>query len=108
VTPTACAPGWSRVDAGNAAFAVANRSGHTVEVNLIQVSSQGIAAEIETLGPATTQQLTVALANGGYFWRCLADGVATTNSATVQASGSPAEPGSMTPVALTVKPPRPG
>jgi high-affinity iron transporter len=54
----------------------------------IQVSSQGIAAEIETLGPATTQQLTVTLANGGYFWRCLTDGAPTTNSATVQASGS--------------------
>jgi high-affinity iron transporter len=107
VTAQACAPGWSSAHAGSDTFAVANKSGHTVEINLISAASQGIAAEIETLGPATTQNMTVALQPGGYFFRCLADGLPTTNSPTVRATGvssSDNETGASSPIALTVKP----
>jgi high-affinity iron transporter len=88
ITASACAPDWSRASAGSRTFTVANKSGRTVEVHLIQASSQGIAAEIETLGPATQETLSATLTSGGYFWRCLADGQPTTTSATVQVSGS--------------------
>ena len=88
VTAAACAPDWSRVEVGANTFAVANRSGHTVEVYLIHAASGGIVAEIETLGPSTSQAMPVALQPGGYLFRCLADGVATTTSATVETSGT--------------------
>jgi len=100
VTDKACAPGWSAASTGTREFTVANSSGHTVEVNLIQASSQGIVAEIETLGPATQQTLSATLAPGGYFFSCLADGLPATTSTTVQAAG----PGPATPVAPAVKP----
>jgi high-affinity iron transporter len=101
VTARACAPGWQAARSGTETFAVNNKSGHTVEINLISAASQGIAAEIETLGPATTQNMTVALQPGGYFFRCLADGLPTTVSPTVDATGPVT---SIIPAALTVKP----
>jgi high-affinity iron transporter len=103
VTAASCAPGWSRAGTGTNTFAVANRSGHTVEINLIQAASQGIVAEIETLGPATTQTMPVALPPGGYFFRCLAGGLPTTTSATVQTTG-PVPAAVVAPTAPAVKP----
>jgi high-affinity iron transporter len=88
ITATDCASDWSHATAGDSTFTVANKSGHTVEVNLIQAASQGIAAEIETLGPATSQTMSVTLTPGAYFWRCLADGRPTTTSQTVQVTGT--------------------
>lgn len=93
VTPAACAPGWSGTGAGSREFAVANKSGHTVEVDLVQAITQGVVAEIETLGPATTATMSATLAPGAYFFRCLADGLPATTSATVQAAGSDDGPG---------------
>jgi high-affinity iron transporter len=87
VTGSACAPGWSATGAGSQNFAVANKTGHAVEVNLVQATSQGIVAEIETLGPATSQSISAGLPAGSYFWRCLADGLPTTVSNTVQVTG---------------------
>jgi high-affinity iron transporter len=88
VTASACATGWSQADAGPATFNIVNKSGHTVEIRLIQAATQGIAAEIETLGPATSQNMAVTLTPGGYYWNCLADGQPTTTSATVQVTGT--------------------
>jgi high-affinity iron transporter len=93
VTAAACAPGWSGAAAGPQTFTVANKSGHTVEVTLVQAASQGIAAEIETLGPATQQTMSVTLTPGGYYWRCLADGRPTTTSDTVRVTGSAGDGG---------------
>jgi high-affinity iron transporter len=111
VTPTACAPGWSGTRSGSASFSVANKSGHTVEVNLVQAETQGVIAEIETLGPATTATMSATLAPGGYFFRCLADGLPPSTSATVQTGPGPAtatttDPANtaVVPVAMTVKP----
>jgi len=101
VTDQACAPSWSATGTGTRDFTVANRSGHTVEVNLVQAASQGIVAEIETLGPATAQRLSATLAPGGYFFRCLADGLPTTTSTTVSAAGPGPAPGQL---ALAVAP----
>ena len=88
ITASDCASGWSRADPGPGTFTVVNKSGHTVEVRLIQAATQGIAAEIETLGPATQQTMSVTLTPGGYYWNCLADGKPTTASATVQVTGT--------------------
>ncbi len=90
VTASSCAADWSDADSGSQDFTVVNKSGHTVEINLVQAASQGIVAEIETLGPATQQTMTATLTDGSYSWRCLIDGMPTTTSPTVQVSGSSA------------------
>ena len=88
VTPTDCASGWAKAESGPRQYSVVNKSGHTVEIRLIQAATQGIAAEIETLGPATSQTMSVTLTPGAYYWNCLADGKPTTASATVQVTGT--------------------
>jgi high-affinity iron transporter len=87
VTGSSCAPGWSSAQGGNQNFTVVNKSGHTAEVNLVQTASQGIVAEIETLGPATSQTMSATLADGAYTWHCLIDGMPTTTSTQVQVNG---------------------
>ena len=88
VTATACAQGWSSGPAGEQSFTISNKSGHVVEINLIQVASQGIVAEIETLGPGTRQTLSATLTPGSYFWRCLGSSGAGAQSATATVTGS--------------------
>jgi high-affinity iron transporter len=88
VTSTACAQGWSSVPAGEQSFTVANSTGYVVEINLIQAASQGIVAEIETLGPGTKQTLSATLTAGSYFWRCLGSSGAGAQSATATVSTS--------------------
>jgi high-affinity iron transporter len=104
VTSSSCAPGWSSAQSGSQDFTVVNKSGHTVEINLIQAASQGIVAEIETLGPATQQTMTATLTDGSYAWRCLIAGMPTTASATVQvsggASGGQAPPPAVKPITI--------
>jgi high-affinity iron transporter len=87
VTAATCARGWSSGPAGEQSFTIANKSGHVVEMNLIQAASQGIVAEIETLGPGTQQTLTAPLAPGSYFWRCLGSSGAGAQSTTATVSG---------------------
>jgi high-affinity iron transporter len=87
VSGSSCAPGWSSAQGGNQNFTVVNKSGHTAEVNLVQTASQGIVAEIETLGPATSQTMSATLADGAYTWHCLIDGMPTTTSTQVQVNG---------------------
>ena len=97
VTGSSCAPGWSSAQDGSQGFTVVNKSGHTAEINLIQASTQGIVAEIETLGPATSQTLNATLTDGSYSWRCLIEGQQTTTSAQVQVSGGNGDPSAAPP-----------
>lgn len=87
VTANSCAPGWSSARTGTQTFTVVNKSGHTAEITLVQAASQGIVAEIETLGPGVQQTLSASLAPGDYAWHCLIAALPTTVSATVQAIG---------------------
>ncbi|HWE91715.1 MAG TPA: iron uptake transporter permease EfeU [Pseudonocardiaceae bacterium] len=100
VTTSACAPGWSAARTGAQSFTLVNKSGHTAEVNLVQAASQGIVAEIETLGPGTQQTMSATLAPGNYAWRCLIAALPTTVSATVAATG-PAGAGGSAPRPVT-------
>ncbi|HEX4224465.1 MAG TPA: iron uptake transporter permease EfeU [Pseudonocardiaceae bacterium] len=91
VTGSSCAPGWSSAQFGNQGFTVVNKSGHTAEIRLVQAADQGIVAEIETLGPATSQTMTATLTGGSYMWNCLIDGMPTTTSPQVRVSGNGAD-----------------
>jgi high-affinity iron transporter len=96
VGANSCAPGWSNARTGTETFTVVNKSGRTAEITLVQAASQGIVAEIETLGPGVRQTLSASLAPGDYAWHCLIAALPTTVSATVLASG-PAGPGGSAP-----------
>jgi high-affinity iron transporter len=88
VTAAVCAQGWSSGPAGEQSFTISNKSGHVVEINLIQAASQGIVAEIETLGPGTKQTLSATLTPGSYFWRCLGSSGPGAQSATATVTAS--------------------
>ena len=102
LTATLCAQGWSSVPAGEQSFTIANKSGHVVEINLIQAASQGIVAEIETLGPGTRQTLSATLAPGSYVWHCLGSSGAGAQSVTATVTGSAAGSGPAPVKAVTV------
>lgn len=63
ITSTDCAKNWKNPHSGNQRFEVTNSSGAAGEIKLVNAAG-GIAGEIETIGPATTATMSVALAPG--------------------------------------------
>jgi len=86
VTRTACAPDWTSAAAGTQTFTVDNSSGLPGEINLDDTSGD-IVAEIETIGPATSAQLTATLSNGTYVFKCFMGALPATASQPVQVTG---------------------
>jgi high-affinity iron transporter len=86
VTKTDCAREWSSGHTGTQTFEVDNNSGKAGEVNLDNASG-AVVAEIETIGPATTADMTATLGPGQYSFVCLMSG-ATTRGGPVQVSGA--------------------
>jgi len=87
VTRTACASGWTAAAAGTQTFTVENQSGLPGEINLDDSSGE-IVGEIETIGPATSAQLTATLTAGTYVFRCFMGAIPETASEPVQVTGS--------------------
>ncbi len=83
VTRNGCAPGWTAAAAGTHTFTVDNRSGLPGEINLDDASGD-IVAEIETIGPGTSAQLSATLYGGTYVFKCFMGGLAATVSQPVQ------------------------
>lgn len=86
VTKQNCASEWSSGHTGTQTFKVENKSGKAGEINL-ENSSGGVVAEIETIGPATTADMTATLGTGDYTIVCLMSGQ-TTRGKPVQVSGN--------------------
>ena len=101
VTSTGCAKGWTAASAGPQTFTVDNQSSKAGEVTLVNAAG-AVVAEIETLGPATTADMTATLGPGSYTFTCRMSGQAVTTSATVQVSGrtSEAAPAAVKPVSV--------
>jgi len=102
ITRTSCAPGWTSARPGAQTIAVANKTTEAGEVNLVNASG-AVVAEIETIGPATTADMTATLGDGSYAIKCLMSGQATTSSADVQVTGgsaTAAAPAGVKPVTL--------
>jgi len=101
VTRTGCARDWTAARGGTQTFTVANQSGKAGEINLVNAAG-GVVGEIETLGPATSAQLTATLGPGSYAFRCYLSGQAVTTSAAVQVTGGPvrAAPAAVKPVTV--------
>ena len=83
VTRDECAGDWSSARAGTQTFTVANASGKAGEINLVNAGG-AVVAEIETLGPATTADMSATLGSGSYTFKCYLSGQAVTSSAPVQ------------------------
>jgi high-affinity iron transporter len=86
VTGTQCAPDWNSAHAGTQTFTVANKSAQPGEINLNNAAG-GVVAEIETIGPGTTAEMTATLGRGSYTIKCYLAGQAVTSSAPVQVAG---------------------
>jgi len=101
MTGTQCAPDWTSARAGAQTFTVANKSGQPGEINLSNAAG-GVVAEIETIGPGTTAEMTATLGSGSYTFRCYLSGQAATSSAPVQVTGNGGAraPAAVTPVTL--------
>jgi len=101
VTRTACAPGWTSAEAGTQTFTVDNQSGLAGEINLDDASG-AVVGEIETIGPATTAQLTATLGSGSYTFRCYLGSRPVISSQPVQVSGRPDRPAGVAVKPVTV------
>jgi len=101
VTGTQCAADRTSARAGTQTFTVANRSGQPGEINLINAAG-GVVAEIETIGPGTTAEMTATLGRGSYTFKCYLAGQAVTASEPVQVTGNAgaAAPAPVKPVTL--------
>jgi high-affinity iron transporter len=87
VTRTECAADWTSARAGTQAFTVANKSGQPGEINLNNAAG-GVVAEIETIGPGTTAEMTATLGSGSYTFKCYLSGQAATSSEPVPVTGN--------------------
>jgi high-affinity iron transporter len=101
VTADGCARDWTSARAGTQTFTVTNQSAKAGEITLDNADG-AIVAEIETLGPATTADMTATLGGGSYTFQCRLSGQAVTSSAPVQVSGHDpaAGPAAVKPVTL--------
>jgi high-affinity iron transporter len=105
VTRTGCAQDWTSASAGTQTFTVDNQSGLPGEINLDDASGD-IVAEIETIGPATTAQLTATLYSGTYVFKCFMGSLPATVSRPVQvtAAGNAAVASPIRGSAVAIKP----
>jgi high-affinity iron transporter len=88
VTRTGCAPGWTSATAGTKTFTVDNQSGMPGEINLDDTSGD-ILAEIETIAPGTSAQLSATLYGGSYVFKCFMGSLPATVSQPVQVAATP-------------------
>jgi high-affinity iron transporter len=110
VTRTGCARDWTSASAGTQTFTVDNQSGLAGEINLDDASGD-IVAEIETIGPRTSAQLSATLYSGTYVFKCFMGGLPATVSQLVRvtaagnaAASSPAASSPIKGTAVGVKP----
>jgi high-affinity iron transporter len=82
-----CARDFRSAQPGTQTFAVSNQSGRAGEINLDDAAG-GVVAEIETLGPATTANMSATLGSGTYTIKCILSGQPVTSSAPVQVSAA--------------------
>jgi high-affinity iron transporter len=86
VTRASCAPGWTSASAGTQTFTVDNQSGLPGEINFDDASGD-ILAEIETIGPDTSAQLSATLSSGTYVFKCFMGVLPAMASKPVQVTG---------------------
>ncbi|HEX4254529.1 MAG TPA: EfeM/EfeO family lipoprotein, partial [Streptosporangiaceae bacterium] len=86
ITSTGCAQDWTTARTGAQNITVDNQTSKAGEINLDNAAG-AVVAELETIGPATTADMSATLGPGSYTFKCHMSGQAVTTSATVQAAG---------------------
>ena len=86
ITSTGCAQDWATARTGAQTITVDNQTSKAGEINLDNAAG-AVVAELETIGPATTADMSATLGPGSYTFKCYMSGQAVTTSATVQAAG---------------------
>ncbi|WP_405497033.1 iron uptake transporter permease EfeU [Nocardia sp. NBC_00511] len=87
VTADACAPEWTDAQTGAQTISVHNKTNKAGEIQLVDADG-AVAGEIESIGPATTADLTATLNPGGYTIYCKMSGESPVSSKLVQVSGT--------------------
>lgn len=90
VTADECARGFTGAGPGLQRVSVTNKSGKSGEITLVD-GGGAVAGEIETIGPATTADLSATLGNGSYQFVCYLAGHAPTRSEQFTVSGATGE-----------------
>ncbi|WP_019200754.1 iron uptake transporter permease EfeU [Tsukamurella sp. 1534] len=90
VTEAECARGFTGAGPGPQRVTVTNKSGKSGEVTLVD-GGDAVVGEIETLGPATTADLSATLGNGTYQFVCYMAGEKPTRSEQFTVSGAAGE-----------------
>jgi high-affinity iron transporter len=90
ITSTGCAQDWTTARTGPQTITVDNQTSKAGEINLDNAAG-AVVAELETIGPATTADMSATLGPGSYTFKCHMSGQAVTTSATVQAAGRGAQ-----------------
>jgi iron uptake system EfeUOB component EfeO/EfeM len=84
VSANTCGTSWRNPSAGLLTFAIRNLSTDPIDVQLTNSQTGGVYAEIEALGPATTQPMQVEVGSGSYAFQCdSANGAPVTGPVTV-------------------------
>jgi high-affinity iron transporter len=101
VSATACGPEWTSGHTGEQTFTVTNKTRKAGEVDLDNAAG-AVVAEIESLGPATTADMTATLNSGTYTFECLLSAQKARSSQPVQVTGASVKsaPVSVTPVTV--------
>ena len=103
VTDTTCASQWGTAPTAAGTRTLTITSGATVpgEVNLDN-SSGGVVAEVETLAPGASVQMTITLSSGTYQFACYLSGKAVTHSPPLTLVGS-SGPGPIAVIPVTLE-----
>jgi iron uptake system component EfeO len=71
VSRSQCGQGWTDAKTGRQTFTLHNTGDAAAEVDLVEVASNKVYAEVEGLGPNTSAPMDVQLGAGQFAFRCL-------------------------------------
>ena len=87
VTTGACGGRWHLAAAGWHTFTVTNASSEAAEVNLINPANGAIYAEIEAMGPGTSQPMRLKVGSGTYAFQCVLEDTDPIQGPSVKVAG---------------------
>jgi iron uptake system component EfeO len=94
VTTGACGGRWHLDAAGWHTFTITNASSQAAEVNLINPANNAIYAEVEAMGPGTSQPMRLRVGSGTYAFQCVLEDTDPIRGPSVRVPGHvPGAPG---------------
>jgi iron uptake system component EfeO len=87
VTTGSCGGRWHLAAAGWHTFTITNASSQAAEVNLINPANGAIYAEIEAMGPGTSQPMRLKVGSGTYAFQCVLEDTDPIQGPSVKVAG---------------------